>query len=249
MVYRLILSYRGAGYAGWQRQRNALAVQQVCEEALSDLLAEEVELTAASRTDAGVHARGQVAHLRLAAGFPLGGLVHGTNQRLPEDVRVLSAARMPDDFHARYSALGKEYRYRLVRAEVLSPLDALFAIRIHRQVNLDPMRHAAGCLLGEHDFSAFALAGGGHRSPRRRIDKAQWESDGDLVTFCIQGNGFLRGMVRSLVGTLIEVGRGRLSPEEFGCLLEGGARSDAGPTVPARGLTLERVFYPPPFNL
>ncbi len=249
MVFRLTLSYRGERYAGWQRQHNALTVQQVCEEALSGLLGEEVALIAASRTDAGVHARGQVAHLRLEREFPLGGLVYGTNRRLPDDVRVLSAARMPDDFHARYSARGKEYRYRLVRTEVLSPLDALFAVRVHHDVALEPMRRAAGLLLGEHDFSAFALAGGSHRSPVRRIDRAQWESDGDLLTFCIRGNGFLRGMVRSAVGTLIEVGRGRMTHEEFADLVAGGERGDAGPTAPPQGLTLEKVFYDPPFGL
>lgn len=249
MVYRLILSYRGGQYAGWQRQPNALTVQEVVETALSSLLDEAIGVTAASRTDAGVHARGQVAHLHFDRGFPLGGLVHGTNQRLPDDVRVLSAALMPDDFHARYSARGKEYRYRLTRAEVLSPLDSLFSVRVPREVELDPMIRAAGLLVGEHDFSAFALAGGAHRSPVRRIDKAQWESDGDLLTFSIEGSGFLRGMVRSLVGTLIGVGRGRMSHGEFAALLDGGRRSQAGPTAPPQGLTLESVFYEPPFDV
>ncbi|HKI86091.1 MAG TPA: tRNA pseudouridine(38-40) synthase TruA [Thermoanaerobaculia bacterium] len=249
MVYRLILSYRGDRYAGWQRQVNAVAVQEVVEGALASLLGEEIGLTAASRTDAGVHARGQVAHLHLDRTFPPRGFVYGTNRRLPEDVRVLSAALMPDDFHARYSARSKEYRYRLTRAEVLSPLDSLFSVRVQNDVELEPMVRAAGLLVGEHDFSAFALAGGAHRSSVRRIDKAQWESDDGRLTFCIEGSGFLRGMVRSLVGTLIRVGRGRMQYDEFAALLAGGRRSQAGPTAPAQGLTLERVFYEPPFDV
>ena len=130
MVYRLKVAYRGTAYAGWQRQPNALAVQQVLEEALGDLLGEEVVVVGAGRTDAGVHARGQVAHLRLAREFPVRGLVHGGNTRLPEDIRILAADRMPEEFHARRCAAAKDYRYRLLRARVVSPLDSPQAVRL-----------------------------------------------------------------------------------------------------------------------
>lgn len=260
MIYRLTVSYRGLAYAGWQRQENALAVQEVLEDALSSLLGLPVTVTGASRTDAGVHARGQVVHLETAALFPERGLVHGTNHRLPEDIRVLAAHAMPDlsetspeRFHARKSAFGKEYVYRLSRAAAISPLDSLFVVPFPGRMapgGLAEMRRAAAFLAGRHDFSAFAAAGGSHGQPFRRIFSATWEEvEGEGLRFRVTGDGFLRGMVRALVGTLVEVGLGKRSPEAFAELLSGRPRSAAGPTAPAHGLVLERVFYPPPWRV
>lgn len=271
MVYRLTVSYRGAAYAGWQRQDNALTIQEVLEEALARLLppgaegglpvaegglpvvetSRPVVVSGASRTDAGVHARGQVVHLARPAKPPgsvsLRGLVLGTNTHLPEDVRVMAAARVPEGFHARKRAAGKEYVYRLTRAEVVSPLDAPTTVRVGRRrdrsVDLSAMRRAAAALVGRHDFSAFALAGGAHTRPQRTVRSAEWEEEGPEMRFRIVGDGFLRGMVRGLVGTLLEVGWGRRSVEDFVALLGGGERAEAGPTAPAHGLVLERVFY------
>jgi tRNA pseudouridine38-40 synthase len=242
--FRLTISYRGTRYAGWQRQDNAVSVQQVVEEAVSKLAGEPVRVTGASRTDAGVHARGQVAHLDLERPLPARALVHGVNPRLPEDVRVLAAAEVEDTFHARRSALGKEYRYRLSRAEVVSPLDSLFVVPVSPRIDLDRMARAAAFLPGRHDFSAFALAGGSHGQPFRTVRDAAWTESGEEIALSVTGDGFLRGMVRALVGTLIEVGLGRREPESLSDLLHGRPRSEAGPTAPARGLVLERVFYP-----
>lgn len=247
-IYRLTLSYRGGAYAGWQRQENAVAVQQVVEEALERLLGHPVRVVGASRTDAGVHARAQAAHLELPRDFPPRGLVHGTNRHLPEDVRVLAAAAMPQvspGFHARRHAAGKEYLYRLSRAAVIPPLDSPFVAPAPAALDLDRMARAAAGLPGRHDFSAFALAGGSHGQPFRRIFSARWEGEGDEIAFRIVGEGFLRGMVRALVGTLIEVGTGRRTPEGFAGLLAGRPRGEAGPTAPAHGLVLQRVLYPP----
>jgi tRNA pseudouridine38-40 synthase len=248
-IYRLTLAYRGTAYAGWQRQENALAVQQVVEEALERLLGHPARIVGASRTDAGVHARAQGAHLELPDPFPERGLVHGTNHHLPEDVRMLAAAAMPPGFHARKHAWGKEYIYRLSRAPVLSPLDSLFMASIPAAADLEKMARAAALLPGRHDFSAFALAGGSHGQPFRRIFSARWEERGDELAFRVVGEGFLRGMVRALVGTLVEVGTGRRNLESFGDLLAGGPRSAAGPTAPARGLVLQQVLYPPEWGL
>jgi tRNA pseudouridine38-40 synthase len=245
MIYRLTVSYRGGAYAGWQRQENAVAVQEVLEGALAGLLGGPVRVVGASRTDAGVHARGQVAHLELPAPFSERGLVHGTNHRLPEDVRVLAAAAMPDGFHARKHARGKEYLYRLSRAPVLSPLDRPFVAPVPHRIDVDRLAAATALLPGRHDFSAFALAGGGHGQPFRTVFSAGWEEVGDELRLRITGDGFLRGMVRALVGTLIDVGLGRRGTEDFAALLSGRPRAAAGPTAPAHALVLERVFYPP----
>jgi len=246
--YHLLVSYRGERYAGWQRQENALAVQEVLETALERLLGRAVRVAGASRTDAGVHARGQAVSLELEQPFSPQGLVHGTNHHLPHDVRVMAACRMPPGFHARKHAAGKTYSYRLSRAPVISPLDAPSMVRISRAVDLGRMAGATEKLAGRHDFSAFALAGGSHGQPFRTIQAAVWEERGEELRFRITGDGFLRGMVRALVGTLIEVGSGRRTPEDFAALLAGVPREAAGPTAPAHGLVLDEVFYPPEWH-
>ena len=249
MVYQLTLSYCGRNYAGWQRQANALAVQEVVEGALGEVVGHEVRIQGASRTDKGVHARGQVVHLALEQDFSISGLVYGTNQCLPEDIRVLRAQQVGDDFHARKSATAKEYRYRLIRADVLSPLEARFGVRIDPRLDLEVAKAASRCLLGEHDFSAFARSGGSHLDPRRSIYSVDWTAGRDVgcgeeVVLKIVGNGFLRGMVRCIVGTLLEIGLMRRPADSLKHLLAGGERCAAGPTAPPQGLSLHRVIYP-----
>ncbi len=246
MRARLTLSYRGTRYAGWQRQDNAVSVQQVVEEAVSRLAGQPVVVHGSSRTDAGVHARGQVAHLDLERPLPPRALVHGVNPHLPEDVRVMAAAEVDPGFHARKNAIGKTYRYRMSRAAVVSPLDSLFTVQVPAGIDLVAMTRAAAVLPGRHDFTAFALAGGSHGQPFRTIQSVEWTGAGDRgdeIVFSITGEGFLRGMVRALVGTLIEVGLGRREPEAMAGLLQGRPRSEAGPTAPAHGLVLDEVFY------
>ena len=245
MVHRLTLSSRGTAYAGWQRQTNAVAVQQVVEEAPSELLRSDVRIFAASRTDAGVHAREQVAHLELPRPFPVRGLVHGTAHLLPPDIRILAAHRMAEGFHARKSALGKEYLYRVWRGRIAAPLDEPFVMRAERPLDVAAMRRAMACLPGRHDFTAFALQGGSHGDPRRRLFAATVDEAGRELVFRFLGDGFLRGMVRSLVGTLLEIGEGRRPAENMAELPAGRPRSEAGRTAQAKGLVLEHVFYPP----
>jgi tRNA pseudouridine38-40 synthase len=196
-----------------------------------------------------VHARGQVAHFCLPRDFPVRGLLHGTNQRLPEDIRVMSATRMPDGFHARKCAISKEYRYRLIHSEVLSPLDAPFALQVAKPLEMETMTRATQALVGEHDFSAFALSGGGHGQPMREILSADWVRMRERLELRVVGTGFLRGMVRSVVGTLLEVGWGRMDVRALMELLAGGSRSEAGPTAPAHGLVLQEVHFPPKWPL
>lgn len=244
MVWRLILSYRGTAYAGWQRQDNAVAVQQVVEEALGELLGAAVRVHGASRTDAGVHARAQVAHFAPPRPFPARGLVHGTARLLPPDIRILAAHRMSGGFHARKSALGKEYLYRLYRGRLVPPLEEPYVARAEPSLDVAAMRRAVALLPGRHDFTAFALAGGSHGQPYRRLFAATLDEDGPELRLRLVGDGFLRGMARSLAGTLLEIGEGKRPAEEMGELLTGRPRDAAGRTAPAQGLVLERVFYP-----
>jgi tRNA pseudouridine38-40 synthase len=158
----------------------------------------------------------------------------------------MAAERMPDGFHARKHAVSKLYSYRFVRGPVMSPLDALLAVHLPTEVDVEAMRQAAEFLVGEHDFTAFALSGGSHTRPVRRIDRVSWlEGTVEDLEFQIVGSGFLRGMVRSIVGTLLEVGRGQRDAKDLRRLLAGRPRSEAGPTAPAQGLTLESIDYPP----
>jgi tRNA pseudouridine38-40 synthase len=248
-VYRLTLGYRGTAYAGWQRQPNALAVQEVVEGALARLLGRPVVVVGASRTDAGVHARAQCAHLVLARPFSEKALVLGTNAHLPAEVRILAAVPMALGFHARKHAVGKLYRYRMIPARVLSPLAAPFALAVSPRLEAAAMAAAARCLEGRHDFAAFALAGGAHGTSAREVFRSELSvergRDGTEWVYEVEGAGFLRGMVRSIVGTLLEVGAGKRSVESVAALLGGASRAAAGPTAPAQGLTLERVDYPP----
>jgi tRNA pseudouridine38-40 synthase len=243
MHVRATLAYVGTRYAGWQRQANAVAVQQVVEEALAALTGERVTVVGAGRTDAGVHADGQVISFSLARDFALAGLVFGGNRHLPGDVRLLDAELAPAGFDAQRSAAAKLYRYRLERTPLVEPAKAPFVAPAPPDVALEPLSAAARALVGTHDFAAFELAGGRTRTSRRRIFAAAWEENGSELVFRIAGEGFLRGMVRSLVGTLLEVGTGKRPLEGFVALLGGARRGDAGPTAPAHGLTLERVDY------
>lgn len=246
MVYRLTLSYNGSGYAGWQRQPNAVTVQQATEEALGVVFGSEIRIHAAGRTDAGVHARGQTAHLQLPRPFPVKGLLHATNHHLCPDIRILAVHRMPEGFHARKSTHGKEYLYRIVRGRAVSPLDAPFVAMESRPLDVLAMRQAMAAIPGRHDFSAFALSGGSHGQPWRRVFAATLDEQDAELRLRFVGEGFLRGMVRSLAGTLIEIGRGERSAADMVRLLEPGhVRGDAGFTALAKGLCLEQVFYPP----
>ena len=231
-------------------------MQQSIEEALSKLTKVDVVVHGAGRTDAGVHALGQVAHLAVRGRpdaplpeLPIRALVTGTNHFLAPQIRVLSAQRLdtPDlEFHARKSAVGKRYVYRVAQGRVVPPFEALRSLQVRSPLDIGAMRDALAALPGCHDFSAFAIAGGSHTQGVRRMFSARLDAtpDGRLrVEFW--GQGFLRGMVRSLVGTLVEIGRGERSANDMARLLEPGrTRDEAGFTAPAQGLCLERVVYP-----
>lgn len=239
---RLVLEYDGTDLAGWQRQDNALTVQQHLEEALASMLGRHVPVAGASRTDAGVHALGQVASFRAATAIPLHGLRRGLNSALPESIAVVAAAEAGPDFHARFSARGKHYRYRILARPDRAPLERRTAWHRARPLDLAAMRAAAGHLIGEHDFSAFRAAGCSARHAVRRIDAVE-VTGGAVIAIDVRGNAFVRNMVRIIAGTLIDVGEGRIAPDRLPAILASREREQAGQTAPAHGLTLVEVFY------
>jgi tRNA pseudouridine38-40 synthase len=248
----LLLAYDGTAYAGWQRQKGAPTVQGALEEKLATMTGHPAILHGAGRTDAGVHALGMVANFHTESTIPVDGLRRGLNSMLADDIRVLAVAEAAPDFHARFSTIGKAYRYCLTFEETVLPTERLYLARFPGPGDFDRMAACMPYLLGEHDFSSFEATGSrdleleGGRGAVRRIDAAAIVLDaanGLRGEFCIAGNGFLRHMVRNIVGTLVEVGQGRRSPEDFAALLAARDRTQAGPTAPAHGLFLEEVFY------
>ena len=241
---RLLLEYDGSRYHGWQRQQGDLTIQQVLEEALGRLSGEPVKLIGSGRTDAGVHALGQVANFRTGSAIPLRAFHAGLNSMLPYDIAVLEAREAPPEFHARKAALAKTYEYRILNRPSRSPLHHHYGWWLSQKLDLEGMAAAAVFLLGEHDFSAFRASGSGNRNPVRRIFSARWQTHpGGWLRCTITGNGFLRGMVRSLVGTMVEVGKGKAAPELLAELLTSGERRRAGPTAQPQGLYLVGVAY------
>ena len=214
------------------------------EEALERLTGEKAALIGSGRTDAGVHARGQVANFRTGQRHPPQGLSSGLELPAPQDIAVLSATEAPPEFHARKSARAKTYEYRILNRGNRSPLARHYAWWIAPPLDLAAMAGAAAVLPGEHDFTAFRASGSDNINPVRRVLAAEWRDfPGGWLTFTITATGFLRGMVRSLVGTMAEVGRGKAPPTILAELLESGARHLAGPTAPPQGLYLVEVFY------
>jgi tRNA pseudouridine38-40 synthase len=241
---KLTLEYDGARYHGWQRQKNAPTIQEAIEGALGRLTGEVIRVTGSGRTDAGVHALGQVANFRTASALPLSAFLNGLNALLPLDIAILDVEEVPRDFHARKGALAKTYAYHILNRPIRSPLERGRSWWISQPLDLKAMRQAASGLPGEHDFSAFKASGSGIKNPVRRVLAANWEQspDGSLI-FTITATGFLRGMVRSLVGTMVEIGRGKRPPEDLADLLKSGERRGAGPTAPPHGLFLVEVVY------
>jgi tRNA pseudouridine38-40 synthase len=253
VTFKITLAYDGTAFVGWQRQAAGASIQGLLEEALARLDHGEVIVSGAGRTDAGVHALGQVASLSLRRAIDGPSLVRSLNASLPDSVRVLEADLVPDTFHARYSARRKTYRYRLWNADVLSPFERQYVWHVCGPLDRDAMAAAAMLIEGRHDFAAFRAAGGKTRSTDRevfssRVVVAPWPPVppcplSPLILYEVSGSGFLRHMVRNVVGTLVEIGRGRRPIEWMSEVLAGRDRRQAGPTAPARGLVLVSVEY------
>ena len=242
---KLAVAYDGTAYAGWQLQPNAATVQSVMEGALARILQEPVRLRAAGRTDAGVHAREQVVDFADAGRRELETVVRGGNALLPPDIRVLSAEMVPEPFDARRHATEKEYRYFLYLSPVASPFLARYAWHIEAPLELDAVREGLSHLVGEHDFTSVRGQGCTAKSPVRtilRAEAARHDVPG-LWSIDVAGGGFLRHMVRNIVGTVVDAGKGKHPPETVGEILRARNRSVAGVTAPPHGLFLWRVAY------
>lgn len=238
----LTLEYRGAGYVGWQVQPNGVSVQEVVETALAELVGETVRIHSSGRTDAGVHARCMLAHFRTESHLPLKAFRDGLNSLLPNDVAVRAAREMPEGFHARYDARGKWYRYTLYRGRVRSPLHAETAWHLRGSLDIPAMRRAADLLVGKHDFQAFRSSSCAAKTTTREIFSIEFVEDGELLHLDFRGSGFLKKMIRMLVGTLVQVGQGKRPLSDVPKLLNGDPGLRSGPTAPAHGLCLMEVW-------
>ncbi len=240
---RLTIEYDGTGYAGWQRQANAVSIQGTIERFISLVADAPVTLHGSGRTDAGVHALGQVAHFDCPSGRPPDLYLRALNKLLPNDIVVLDAADAEPDFHARYSARSKEYRYVILNRLLRSALQRNRAAFVPRPLDLDSMARCLAMLEGTHDFGAFRATGGAPGSPVRTLFEQRMEKNDGYVAVTLRADGFLRHMVRNVMGTLLEVGTGKRSVADFRAVLEGGDRNAAGPTAPPQGLYLVEVRY------
>lgn len=242
MRVKAVVGYDGTGYAGFQRQLNAPTIQAEIEDVLNELTGEGQRVVASGRTDAGVHAEGQVVAFDTVWKHQLESLHRGMNALLPEQIVVRELAQVSDTFHPRYDALRRHYRYTLYHAVIRNPLLNRYSLHVSRELDMEAMQSAAQSLVGRYDFSAFGSPPQGNNAVRE-VFRADWIQNGHLWTFDIEANAFLRRMVRLLVGTLIQVGYGKVSPEEFKMILSKADRDLAGPAAPAHGLCLIKVVY------
>jgi tRNA pseudouridine38-40 synthase len=245
--FKLTISYDGTTFVGWQRQASGVSIQGLLEDALAELEGAPVAVAGAGRTDAGVHALGQVASVSLSRDVDAATVLRAANARLPGTVRVLDAIDVGPAFHARFNATSKSYRYRIWNADVLNPFERAYVWHVPAPVlDVKAMSAAAALLEGRHDFAAFQTAGAETKTTDRVVFSSQVSGGPSLITFEIRGDGFLRHMVRGIVGSLVEVGRGRYPATWMQDVLASRARANAGPTAPAAGLFLVRVEYEEP---
>lgn len=240
---KLIVSYDGTNYCGWQIQQNGITVEEILNKTISDLVGEEIAVIGASRTDSGVHALGNVAVFDTASRIPAEKMCFALNQRLPEDIRIQSSCEVPPDWHPRYCDTRKTYEYRILNRKISLPTERLYSHFFYYPLNVDNMQKAADYLVGEHDFKSFCSARTQVENTIRTIYYINIKKDGDYIYIRINGNGFLYNMVRIIVGTLIKVGTGLYPPEHMKEILDAKDRRMAGPKAEARGLTLVEIEY------
>lgn len=240
---KLVVAYDGTNYCGWQIQPNGLTIQEVLEHHLSELLKEEIRIVGASRTDAGVHAMGNVAAFNTSARMPADRISFAMNTRLPEDIRIQESMEVPMEFHPRFADTVKTYEYRIFNRKFPDPTKRLYSFFYYYPLDVEQMRKGAVHLVGEHDFKSFCTAKPDVENTVRTVYSLDISREEDMITLRIRGNGFLYNMVRIIAGTLIRVGAGAIEPEDVARILEAKDRSLAGETARPEGLTLMKIEY------
>lgn len=247
LKFKLTIAYDGTAWQGWQSQKSGLGVQDQVEKALARLFGGAPKLESSSRTDAGVHARGLVAHFEISRDvfrMPVHHLALAINALLPEDIRVVSAVRANPSFHARFDATGKQYRYHIWNHPVMDPLRRHDAWHVPRALDLDLMNQAAAQFPGRRDFRAFTSNRGGELADSvRTVTRCEVRKQGPLITILIEGGGFLYKMCRGIAGTIVQAGEGKFPPQEIARMLDSKDRRASGMNAPAHGLVLWKVFY------
>lgn len=245
----LTISYDGTNYVGWQVQKNGLAVEEVINRCLRDLTGEEITIIGASRTDSGVHAKGNVAVFDTESRIPAEKFSFALNQRLPSDIRIQKSCLLPDDFHPRYQdQIIKTYEYCIENSRIEMPMYRFYSHHVLMPLDIEAMKKAATYIIGEHDFKSFCSMHTQVQTTVRTVYELNIRKDEDLIRIRITGNGFLYNMVRIIVGTLIKVGLHVYEPEHVKEIIEARDRKQAGPKVPAKGLTLVEIKYPGGFG-
>ncbi|MDY3920091.1 MAG: tRNA pseudouridine(38-40) synthase TruA [Candidatus Limivivens sp.] len=242
---KLIVAYDGTNYSGWQTQPNGITIQEVLEKHLSDLLNEPIRIAGASRTDAGVHALGNVAVFDTEARMPAEKISYALNTRLPADIRIQDSCEVPLSFHPRFAKTAKTYEYRIFNRRFPDPTRRLYSFFYYYPLDVEKMREGAAYLVGEHDFKSFCTAKPDVESTVRTIYSLDVEKEGDEIILRVRGNGFLYNMIRIIAGTLIRVGGGFYPPEYVKEILEAKDRTMAGETARPEGLTLVKIEYDP----
>ncbi len=237
------IRYDGGNYHGWQVQNNGVTVQKTVQNALESVIGTHVSVTGCSRTDSGVHANMFCFHTDIKCSIPINRFPAALNAHLPNDIAVISCKEVDDNFHARYSSVGKNYVYRIYDSDIRDPFFNGYAYHYKGKLNADLMNHAALHFIGEHDFAGFCSSGSSVEDTVRNVSECNVFRNGDIVTVNVSANGFLYNMVRIIVGTLIEVSEGKISPDDLTGIIASCDRNSAGRTAPACGLYLNEVFY------
>lgn len=239
---KITIQYNGKNYCGWQKQPDSLGIQGNIEYAIKEITGEKVKINGSGRTDAGVHAIGQVANFKIDSKIPVNKIPDALNSKLPKDISVIDAEEVDEDFHARYSANGKIYRYLIYNSRYRNPILKDISYQVKYDLDFEKMKKEAESLLGTHDFCGFMGSGSSVKDTIRTIRSVKIEKEGNLIIFEFEGNGFLYNMVRILSGTLIDIGRGKIT-ESMEEIIKSKNRSNAGHTAPAHALFLKKVFY------
>ncbi|MBP3596991.1 MAG: tRNA pseudouridine(38-40) synthase TruA [Clostridia bacterium] len=240
---KIIIEYHGRGFNGWQKQPDKLNIQGEIEKAIEEITGEKVDLIASGRTDAGVHSLGQTANFKIEGNFPIEKIPIALNSKLKNSIRIKSAEEVEERFHSRYSVKSKRYRYIINNSQYGTAIYRELEFHIPQKLDIEKMKEAAKYFEGEHDFKGFKASGTSSKSSVRTIYKAEVIEDGDRIKIELTGNGFLYNMVRIISGTLVDVGYGKIKPEEIKDIIESKDRKKAGKTLPPQGLYLVEVTY------